>query len=152
MAYKDVTWPSSTSLNGEMLAANGIYCGQQVGKPAQDAEDTAVSNDAYWVEHNTIHVGTITQDAKDTNFPDQVWTVTYDLNGAVGTVPTSQTQTEEGGNLTLSAAPTITTYPEGMDAFKEWNEKADGTGTTHAASSSFAPTKDTVLYAIYQAS
>ena len=152
MAYKDVTWPSSSPIQDEMLAANGHYCGQHLGKPAQDAEHTGASGDPYWVEHNTIQAGTITQDAEDTNFPDRVWTVSYDLNGAVGTVPASQTQTEEAGSLTLSAAPTITQYPDGMDAFKEWNEKADGTGAAHAASSSFAPKKDTVLYAIYQAS
>ena len=90
-----------------MLAANGHYCGQHLGKPAQDAEHTGASGDPYWVEHNTIQAGTITQDAEDTNFPDRVWTVSYDLNGAVGTVPASQTQTEEAGSLTLSAAPTI---------------------------------------------
>lgn len=149
MKYKDVTW--STPIDGEMLAANGIYTGEQVGTPTQGNNETEYNGDAHFIEHNTIHAGSITQDAKDTNFPKVLYEVFYRLNGAVGTVPEDQVQPDFGGQITLSAAPSVTTYPSGMTSFKEWNTKPDGTGETHAASSSLTPTTDTILYAIYQA-
>lgn len=149
MKYKDVTW--GAPISGEMLAANGIYTGQQKGTPTQGKDETAYNGDAYFTEHNTVHFGTITQDAQDANFPKVLYEVFYNLNGAVGTTPAAQVQSDFGAAVTLSAAPTITTYPAGMTAFKEWNAKPDGTGTTYAASGALTPTADTTLYAIYQA-
>lgn len=150
MKYKDTKWTGGTPIDGEQLSANGIYTGQQVGTPMQGKDETEANDDTYYTEHETAHFGTIMQDAKDTKAPHPLFEVFYDLNGAVGTVPTSQIQSNFGANITLSAAPTITTYPGNNNSFKEWNESPDGKGANHAASSSFAPKKDTKLYAIYQ--
>ncbi len=151
MKYKDVKWTGvGASIDNQMLAANGIYTGHQVGTPAQGKNETEANKDPYYAEHNTFHMGAITQDAKDSNAPKPLYEVFYDLNGAVGTVPKSQVQADFGGAITLSAAPTVTTYPTGMKSFKAWNTANDGTGEEKAASSSFTPTKDTVLYAVYQ--
>lgn len=150
MKYKDTKWTGGTPIDGEQLSVNGIYTGQQVGTPMQGKDETEANDDTYYTEHETTHFGTIMQDAKDTNAPQPLFEVFYDLNGAVGTVPTSQIQSDFGANITLSAALTITTYPGDNDSFKEWNESPDGKGANHAASSSFAPKKDTKLYAIYQ--
>ena len=152
MKYKDTKWTGGTPIDGEMLSANGIYTGQQKGTPMQGKDETAANADAYYTEHETVHFGTIMQDAQDTNAPQPLYEVYYDLNGAVGSVAASEIQSDVGANITLSAAPTITTYPGDNDGFKEWNTSRDGTGTTYAASGSFAPTQDTTLYAIYQKS
>ena len=144
MKYKDTKWTGGTPIDGEQLSVNGIYTGQQVGTPMQGKDETEANDDTYYTEHETTHFGTIMQDAKDTNAPQPLFEVFY------GTVPTSQIQSDFGANITLSAAPTITTYPGDNDSFKEWNESPDGKGANHAASSSFAPKKDTKLYAIYQ--
>lgn len=151
MKYKDVKWTGGTPIDNEMLAANGIYTGQQVGKPMQGKGETAANDDPYYTEHNTVHMGSIAQYAKDSNAPKPLYEVFYDLNGAIGTVPASQVQEDFGSSITLSEAPTVTTYPSGMSSFKEWNTKPDGTGTSKNASDSYTPTVDTFLYAIYQA-
>lgn len=80
-------------------------------------------------------------------------TLTYDLNGATGTAVTdSSSPYTYGAEVTVKAAPTITDYPSGMTAFKEWNTSADGTGTAYAASAKFNIKASTKLYAIYKAS
>ena len=78
--------------------------------------------------------------------------LTYDLNGATGTAVTdSSSPYTYGAEVTVNAAPTITTYPTGTTQFKEWNTKADGIGTAYAASAKFNIKETTKLYAIYKA-
>lgn len=149
MKYKDLT--GTGVIDGENVAANGIYVGQQIGKPMQDAKNTGANEDPYIVEHSTVHVGGITPDAQDSAFPDVIFEVFYDLNGAVGTLPASQVQESKGASITLSGAPSVTTYPAGTSSFKEWNTSPAGDGETQTASASFTPTQDTKFYAIYQA-
>lgn len=82
----------------------------------------------------------------------QSYAVTYDLNGATGTAVTdSSSPYAFGSTVTVKTAPTVTTYPAGTTQFDKWNTKADGTGTSYAASSTFAITEATTLYAIYKA-
>jgi hypothetical protein len=77
--------------------------------------------------------------------------VTYDLNGATGTAVTDASSPYAyGTNVTVKTAPTVTVYPGDNDAFDKWNTKADGTGKDYAASSTFAITGNTKLYAIYK--
>ena len=151
MKYKDTVWPSGSSIAGKNLSANGEYLGEQVGTPMQGKDETEANADPFFAAHGTIRQGTLTQDTADTNFPDLLYQVSYDLNGAVGTVPPAVYQASEGAEVTISAAPTVTTYPSGKTAFDKWNTKSDGTGTAYAASAKLAPTADTVLYAIYKA-
>lgn len=81
--YTDQFWGSGTPIEGEQLSANGYYTGEHLGKPMQDSAHAGVSNDAHYVEHNTIRYGTITQDASDSgaNMPDVGVTVTNILTG-----------------------------------------------------------------------
>ena len=83
----------------------------------------------------------------------QKYSVTYDLNGATGTAVTDGSSPYTyGSTVTAKTAPTITTYPAGMTKFDKWNTKADGTGTSYAASDTFTIYDDVTLYAIYKAS
>lgn len=93
--------------------------------------------------------GKYTNNANATLYP--YWTantyaVTYNANGGSGTTA-SQTKTY-GVALTLRANGfTRTGY-----SFQSWNTKADGTGTSYAASSSYTANAALTLYAIWQAS
>lgn len=78
--------------------------------------------------------------------------VTYDLNGATGTAVTdSSSPYSYGSTVTVKAAPTVTDYPSGTTKFDKWNTKADGTGTSYAASATFTIYEPVTLYAIYKA-
>lgn len=82
----------------------------------------------------------------------QKYSVTYDLNGATGTAVTDGSSPySAGATVTVNAAPTITTYPTGTTQFDKWNTAADGSGTSYAASATFAIYDNVKLYAIYKA-
>lgn len=82
----------------------------------------------------------------------QKYSVKYDLNGATGTAITdANSPYAYGSTVTASTAPTVTVYPTGTTQFDKWNTKADGTGTSYAASATFAITDNVTLYAIYKA-
>jgi uncharacterized repeat protein (TIGR02543 family) len=59
-----------------------------------------------------------------------IYTVTYDLNGGIGTTPAVQTVNAGTYNVTLAASAGIT---RGAYTFAGWNTKADGTGTNYDA-------------------
>lgn len=69
--YNNVAWGEDTPIAGERLATNGYYTGEHKGTPTQDAKD-ASSNVAHSVEGATVHLGTITPDAIDEDFPTVV--------------------------------------------------------------------------------
>lgn len=62
---------NTTNGVGERVSTNGYWTGHQVGTVMQDASAGAV-NQPYSVEGATIHVGTLLQDERDTNFPTVV--------------------------------------------------------------------------------
>lgn len=64
--YNDVTWGEGTPIAGEKLATNGFYTGEHKGTPMQANGETIV---AHMVEASTVRLGTMMQDAIDTNFP-----------------------------------------------------------------------------------
>ena len=72
--------------------------------------------------------------------------VTYDANGATGTVTDSNTYTN--GQTVTVLGSTGLTY-EGYE-FLQWNTKADNSGTTYAPDATFKIYKDTTLYAIWR--
>ena len=74
-------------------------------------------------------------------------TLSYDLNGAAGTPPTSQTVTHDTTATVTSSVPTRTGY-----TFTGWNTLANGTGTSYATGATTSPiTTDITLYAIWSA-
>ena len=70
--YTDQKYGEGTPLAGEYISVNGYYKGNHEGVPMQDAKaEVGVNKDAYYVEHNTIHFGTIMQDgASNANNPE----------------------------------------------------------------------------------
>ncbi len=73
------------------------------------------------------------------------YTVSYNANGGSG-APSSQTKTY-GKNLTLtSSKPTKSGY-----AFKNWNTKADGSGTSYAPGATYSSNAAVTLYAQWSA-
>lgn len=76
------------------------------------------------------------------------YTLTYDANGAtVGTAPTAVTA-DAGTTITLSSGDGL-----GRDGhtFAGWNTDANGSGTDHAAGSSFTLSGNATLYAKWDA-
>lgn len=72
------------------------------------------------------------------------YTVSYNVNGGSGTAPSSQTK-YYGKTLTLqpaSANPTRNGY-----TFKNWNTKADGTGTSYSPGANYTANANVTLYA-----
>ena len=72
------------------------------------------------------------------------YTVTYNLNGATGTAPDSQTK-YYGTTLTLQPStknPSRTGY-----IFRNWNTKADGSGISYSPGASYTSNANTTLYA-----
>ena len=67
--YENQVW--GEPIAGERLSTNGYYTGEQKGTPMQDAlvegAQAAHSN-----EVNTVHLGTITQDAIEGSMPTVV--------------------------------------------------------------------------------
>jgi len=73
------------------------------------------------------------------------YTITYNINGGTGTVPTVQTVTA-GNSVTLSNGSGLT--KTGF-TFGGWNTNTSGTGTSYSASSSYTPTGNITLYALW---
>ena len=76
--------------------------------------------------------------------PQGTFVVSFNANGAMGTVPALEAYrglgaTLPGGEGLIMAGQT----------FAGWNANPDGTGTTHAAGSTFIPAGNTTLYAIW---
>ena len=76
------------------------------------------------------------------------YTVTYNLNGGTGTVPTDANTYTVGQDVTAAAAPTGLSPPAVDKKFAGWNTKADGSGTDAAVGGTIAmPSEDMTLYA-----
>ncbi len=84
---------------------------------------------------------------KDTPVPS--FTVSFNLNGASGTLA-NQT-VSSGTAITLSASSASTFYYTGY-TFVGWNTLANGSGTSYTAGSSYTVSGNVTLYAIWQLS
>ena len=71
-------------------------------------------------------------------------TVTYDVNGGDGTAPTDNNEYNVGALVTVAEGTGLSKTGYTFDG---WNTKADGTGTAHAANSTFTINENTTLYA-----
>ena len=72
----------------------------------------------------------------------KTYKVTYNANGAVGTVPAT-IEVEEGGNTTVPSCGSLSM--KGYD-FVGWNTKKDGSGKIYKESQSFKVDSDIILY------
>ena len=73
------------------------------------------------------------------------YTLSYDLNGAAGTPPTSQTVAYNTTTIVTSSVPTRTGF-----GFTGWNTATDGSGTSYASGATTAAiTANVTLYAIW---
>ena len=109
-----------------------------------DGDDVAVMESAPWT------FGTVGVDEYfvAVNLVKAYYSVTYDLNGGSGTVPTEANKAM-GDIFSVASAG-------GMEApvdrqFKEWNTSPDGTGTSYATGSTITmPANAVTLYAIWE--
>lgn len=143
----NLKYVNQTNSDSERVSTNGYYSGHHIGTVMQDAAVDA-NNDKYQVEDGTIRMGTMTPDAISNSQPSERFKVSYDLNGATGTTPDAA-YGNDSNVVTVSSAPTITTYPTGKNSFSKWNTKADGTGNDVNVSASLTLTAHTNLYAVY---
>lgn len=99
MNYGNANWPEGSPIAGERMATNGEYTGQHKGTPMQDSLDGA-DNDPYLRARGTVHYGTITPDAGDSNFPDLLVSVAYTAAGTVSDISLSGvTYDADGGRF-----------------------------------------------------
>lgn len=85
---------------------------------------------------------------KDNSKPDpqkKTFTVTYDTNGGEGLV-VDDTKYNENATVIVKTADGISKTD---NIFKQWNTKADGTGTAYSANDTFMITNNVTLYAIW---
>jgi uncharacterized repeat protein (TIGR02543 family) len=87
-------------------------------------------------------VGCPTDDSGGDDGPIR-YTVSFDVNGGTGATFASQT-VDKGKSITLPAQGAL--VKSGF-TFGGWNENAGGTGATHAAGTSYTPTKSIKLFA-----
>lgn len=75
-------------------------------------------------------------------------TITYNTNGATGTVPTAVTTTTDASRtFQLNSGSGLTST--GL-SFAGWNTAADGSGTNYLGNASYTSTGSTTLYAIFR--
>lgn len=75
------------------------------------------------------------------------YSVTYDGNGHTGSITDPNSPYVKTSEVTVLAN---TFDPKTGDVFKEWNTKADGTGTSYQPNDKFSITSDVTLYAIWE--
>lgn len=102
------------------------------------------ANDTFQITENT----TLYAIWKDNSKPDpqkKNFTVTYDANGGEGSV-VDDTKYNENATVIIKTADGISKTD---NIFKQWNTKADGTGTAYNANDTFVITSNVTLYAIW---
>lgn len=62
-------YKEQTNAAGERVSTNGYWTGHQKGSVMQDAKNVG-GTQPYAVELNSVHMGAMLQDAKDSNFPE----------------------------------------------------------------------------------
>lgn len=81
---------------------NGYFVGLRQGTNTQDALEE--ESDGYEAQRNAVRFGTVTQDAKEPNFPEPwEYTITYEAGheDATGDAPTED-DTAEGKTITIA--------------------------------------------------
>jgi hypothetical protein len=79
-----------------------------------------------------------------------VFSITYDLNGGTGTVPTDSIMRQAGETFNTASSATMLAPPEMR--FKEWNSLANGNGTSYAVNATITQLNSNMtLYAIWEA-
>ncbi|QQE79540.1 InlB B-repeat-containing protein [Alicyclobacillus sp. SO9] len=126
------TWALSPVKTG----ANGDYTGTWTApKTTQNVIVTATVHGTTVQQHNTVQV--------------QAYTVTYNGNGATGTVPMDGNTYKSGDSVTVAGVGNIINTG---NTFAGWNTKANGSGTSYAAGSTMTiGSSNVTLYAQWTA-
>jgi uncharacterized repeat protein (TIGR02543 family) len=105
--------------------------------------NTTGTGDNYSAGSSYTPTGNVTLYARWLSDDVTIYTVTFDINGGVGTVPDAQ-EVEEGSSITLPSGSGLTNTDY---IFGGWNTNAAGTGDNYSAGSSYTPTGNVILYA-----
>lgn len=164
---KDVTPPAPTNytvtfnLNGGSGTASpqSVASGTAISLPASSAS-TFFFTGYTFKEWNTKSDGTGTGYPAGFNYPVSgnvtlyaIWqvgasyTVTFNLNGGTGV---ANPATVLAGSATILPTSSASTFYFTNYNFVNWNTAANGSGTNYAAGSSYTPTGNVTLYAIWQ--
>ena len=110
-------------------------------------EITLLSNESIFAKgtavNNPVAISAGSPNTIDVAVEQAKFSVTFDLNGGNGTVPSKIIDIAASNEITL---PGGTGLNKSGLFFGGWNTQADGTGTTYSAGSPFTAVKDTVLY------
>ena len=150
------------TFNQEMMGIDGsvvISGGAALSNPRWSADKTTISYDLAGLDYNTEYTVTIEDFVSRTESKMaeayvhifttelQTYTVTYNANGGNGSAPSEADKT---AGETFTAANNTFTAPGGWQ-FKEWNTKADGTGTGYTEGGEITmPAENLALYAIWE--
>ena len=116
------------------------------GDAAGSAKGVSIEIECPDVTPLPTYIGSIVCDNETINCATD-FTVTYDGNGNTGgTVPTDSNSPYTAG-ATVTVLGNTGTLVKTSYSFDGWNTKADGTGTTYAATSTFTITENVTLYA-----
>ena len=101
-------------------------------------------NLAFWANENTSgHNGpriVVPSGAYD-------YTISYDVNGGAGTLPSPGTYTSGSGGYTVESPSSVT--PPAGKLFVGWNSRADGGGDNYSVGSTYSTASSVTLYAQY---
>jgi len=75
------------------------------------------------------------------------YTISYDVNGGSGTLPSPGTYTTGSGGYTVEAPSSVT--PPAGKSFVGWNSRADGNGDNYSVGSTYSTASSVTLYAQY---
>jgi uncharacterized repeat protein (TIGR02543 family) len=158
---QSVTYDANGASGGSVPVDGNEYCDGDVVTVLDNTGNLVKTNYAF-VGWNTNADGSGTSRTEGNTFLignnditlyaewDTTYTVTYDGNGATsGSVPVDESKYRSADLITVLDNSGSLEKPDGV--FKNWNTKADGSGTDYSSGATFAMGEsDIMLYAIWE--
>jgi len=134
--FEFITSTSSTSYTDDGLSANTTYYYK-----------VAAYNYYGWSKESGFVSAKTSGGGNNDNGGTNTYTVTFNANGGNGTAPSAQT-VNAGSSITL---PSGSGLSNSGYTFGGWNISPYGTGTNYSVGSSYMPTDNIILYAMWNA-